>query len=84
MFRVNLTGDTFLTIPFVFVPCRWVTNAAGLAIMSLMGEWLCVRREMSDIPVTSLRNRSSASTSTEMSALKRSDSKSRLLGPNNV
>eukprot|EP00983_Pelagomonas_calceolata_P092373 1157655-Pelagomonas_calceolata.AAC.4 len=68
---------------------RWLTNLAGLAIMSLMGEWLCVRREMSDIPISSLRARGAGS-STQMSTavsggLKRSDSKSRLLGgPNNV
>lgn len=67
----------------------WLTNLAGLAIMSLMGEWLCVRREMSDIPISSLRARGAGS-STQMSTavsggLKRSDSKSRLLGgPNNV
>lgn len=63
--------------------CRWVTNIAGLAIMSLMGEWLCARREMSEIPVTSLRNRGAGST--QMTELKRSDSKSKLLGgANNV
>lgn len=28
----------------------WVANAAALVIVSLLGEWLCLRREMQDIP----------------------------------
>lgn len=31
---------------------RWATNTIGLLIMSLLGEWLCVRREMQDIPLS--------------------------------
>jgi len=34
----------------------WATNSLGLLIMSLLGEWLCVRREMQDIPLASVRN----------------------------
>lgn len=30
----------------------WATNTLGLLIMSLVGEWLCVRREMREIPVS--------------------------------
>ncbi|KAM0859331.1 hypothetical protein ACQ4PT_047258 [Festuca glaucescens] len=29
----------------------WVVNIVGLAIMSLLGEYLCIRRELQDIPV---------------------------------
>ncbi|VAH77301.1 unnamed protein product [Triticum turgidum subsp. durum] len=29
----------------------WVVNIVGLAIMSLLGEYLCIRRELKDIPV---------------------------------
>lgn len=31
--------------------CRWLTNLIGLAITAVMGEWLCLQREMRDIPV---------------------------------
>lgn len=33
----------------------WVVNVTGLALMSLLGEWLCIRREMREIPITRLR-----------------------------
>jgi hypothetical protein len=29
----------------------WVVNIVGLAIMALLGEYLCIRRELQDIPV---------------------------------
>lgn len=29
----------------------WVSNGVGLAAMALLGEWLCIRRELRDIPV---------------------------------
>jgi hypothetical protein len=29
----------------------WGTNVGGLLLMALLGEWLCVRREMADIPL---------------------------------
>jgi len=31
--------------------CRWLTNLIGLAITAVLGEWLCLQREMRDIPV---------------------------------
>lgn len=34
----------------------WVVNITGLALMSLLGEWLCIRRELREIPITRLRS----------------------------
>ncbi|WOK95784.1 hypothetical protein Cni_G04491 [Canna indica] len=34
----------------------WVVNVTGLALMSLLGEWLCIRRELQEIPMTRLRS----------------------------
>lgn len=34
----------------------WVVNGTGLALMSLLGEWLCIRREMREIPMSRLRS----------------------------
>lgn len=31
---------------------RWITNGLSLLTMSLLGEWLCVRRELADIPLS--------------------------------
>lgn len=39
----------------------WATNSLGLAAMALLGEWLCVRREMQEIPLASLRVRNTTS-----------------------
>ncbi|CAN4086786.1 unnamed protein product [Withania somnifera] len=36
----------------------WVVNVTGLAVMALLGEYLCVRRELRDIPITKFRSRS--------------------------
>eukprot|EP01018_Ginkgo_biloba_P022178 Gb_02460 [translate_table: standard] len=33
----------------------WVVNGIGLAAMALLGEWLCIRRELRDIPIRSSR-----------------------------
>ena len=30
---------------------RWVSNFVGLAITAVLGEYLCLRREMQDIPL---------------------------------
>jgi len=30
----------------------WLLNGAGLATMAVLGEWLCLRKEMQDIPMT--------------------------------
>mmetsp|Transcript_14093 Transcript_14093/g.30554 ORF Transcript_14093/g.30554 Transcript_14093/m.30554 type:complete len:200 (+) Transcript_14093:129-728(+) len=38
----------------------WVVNGVGLLILSLLGEWLCVRREMAEIPLNALRARAAA------------------------
>ncbi|KAH7652045.1 Integral membrane protein SYS1-related protein [Dioscorea alata] len=34
----------------------WVVNGTGLALMSLLGQWLCIRREMREIPMSRLRS----------------------------
>ncbi|KAH9615447.1 hypothetical protein KSS87_021362 [Heliosperma pusillum] len=33
----------------------WIVNIAGLAIMALLGEYLCIRRELQDIPINRYR-----------------------------
>ena len=33
----------------------WVVNITGLAIMALLGEYLCIRRELKEIPISWLR-----------------------------
>ncbi|XP_012456825.1 uncharacterized protein LOC105777874 [Gossypium raimondii] len=30
----------------------WVVNVTGFAVMALLGEYLCIRREMREIPIT--------------------------------
>ncbi|CAD6231067.1 unnamed protein product [Miscanthus lutarioriparius] len=35
----------------------WVVNITGLAIMALLGEYLCIRRELKEIPISRLRAR---------------------------
>ena len=34
----------------------WVVNGCGLAVMALLGEYLCIRRELMDIPLSALRS----------------------------
>ncbi|XP_047968142.1 protein SYS1 homolog [Salvia hispanica] len=34
----------------------WVVNLTGLAVMALLGEYLCMRREMREIPISRLRS----------------------------
>lgn len=34
----------------------WGVNITCLALMSLLGEWLCIRRELREIPITRLRS----------------------------
>lgn len=34
----------------------WVVNATGIAVMALLGEYLCVRRELREIPITRYRS----------------------------
>lgn len=34
----------------------WVVNGSGLAVMALLGEYLCIRRELREIPITRLRS----------------------------
>lgn len=34
----------------------WVVNGSSLAIMALLGEWLCIRRESREIPIPRLRS----------------------------
>ncbi|XP_076946278.1 uncharacterized protein LOC143617683 [Bidens hawaiensis] len=34
----------------------WVVNGTGLAIMALLGEYLCIKREVREIPISRLRS----------------------------
>ncbi|KAF6172885.1 hypothetical protein GIB67_035439 [Kingdonia uniflora] len=34
----------------------WVVNGTGLAVMALLGEWLCIRRELREIPISRYRS----------------------------
>jgi len=34
----------------------WVVNGTSLALMALLGEWLCVKRESRDIPLTRIHS----------------------------
>lgn len=34
----------------------WIVNGACVAAMALVGEWLCIRRELQEIPITRLRS----------------------------
>lgn len=38
----------------------WLVNGVSMSLMALVGEWLCVRREMQEIPLSSLRARGQA------------------------
>ena len=31
--------------------CRWAVNILSMTIAALLGEWLCLRRELQDIPI---------------------------------
>lgn len=35
-------------------PYRWICNVGFLAITTVLGEWLCMQKELQDIPMTSL------------------------------
>ncbi|KAK6148873.1 hypothetical protein DH2020_016398 [Rehmannia glutinosa] len=39
----------------------WVVNITGLAVMALLGEYLCMRRELREIPISRFRSRTSES-----------------------
>ncbi|KAM3699837.1 hypothetical protein ACJW31_05G056000 [Castanea mollissima] len=34
----------------------WVLNGTGVAVMALLGEYLCIKRELREIPITRLRS----------------------------
>ncbi|KAI4986089.1 hypothetical protein ZWY2020_018719, partial [Hordeum vulgare] len=40
-----------LHVIHLFICTWWVVNILGLAIMSLLDEYICIRRELKDIPV---------------------------------
>lgn len=40
----------------------WLTNFVGLVVVAVLGEWLCLQREMRDIPVGTGSRRKSGST----------------------
>ncbi len=52
--RVSLTLTHSEPAPLapLFTTARWLVNGVGLIIMSLFGEWLCLRREMQEIPLS--------------------------------
>jgi hypothetical protein len=35
--------------------CRWLVNGTGLAVTAVLGEYLCMQKEMQDIPISSIR-----------------------------
>lgn len=35
--------------------CRWIVTGVNTAATALLGEWLCMQKEMQDIPLSSLR-----------------------------
>ena len=47
----DLLHQRLVSSPAPF-PARWMTQVAGLFVMFLLGEWLCVRRELADIPIS--------------------------------
>ncbi|XP_061338528.1 uncharacterized protein LOC133285337 [Gastrolobium bilobum] len=34
----------------------WIVNVIGIAVMALLGEYLCIRRELREIPITRYRS----------------------------
>ncbi|XP_071711628.1 uncharacterized protein [Rutidosis leptorrhynchoides] len=34
----------------------WIVNGTGLAVMGLLGEYLCIQRELREIPISRLRS----------------------------
>lgn len=34
----------------------WIVNGTGIAVMALLGEYLCIRRELREIPITRYRS----------------------------
>lgn len=36
-------------------PCRWVLHGTNVAVTALLGEWLCMQKELQEIPMASLR-----------------------------
>ncbi|MCL7033561.1 hypothetical protein MKW94_005342 [Papaver nudicaule] len=34
----------------------WIVNGTCLGLMALLGEWLCIKREMREIPISRLRS----------------------------
>lgn len=34
----------------------WIVNCTGIAVMALFGEYLCIRRELQEIPITRYRS----------------------------
>lgn len=48
--------------------CRWVLHGTDVAITALLGEWLCMQKELQEIPMTSLRRERAAAGTTAMAA----------------
>jgi len=50
----------------------WLLNGAGMGVMAALGEWLCLRKEMRDIPIVSgigaQRQRSGAAAALQMAS----------------
>jgi hypothetical protein len=34
----------------------WIVNGTGIALMALLGEYLCIRRELQEIPIPRYRS----------------------------
>jgi len=38
---------------------RWAVNAFGLGLMALLSEWMCIKKELQEIPLSTFRYRNS-------------------------
>jgi hypothetical protein len=82
-------AGTILCVHLIIVTCFsgfpkqlawWALQGANLAVSALLGEWLCMQKEMQDIPISSLR-RNGASTAAKASSSGSGGSSSRSSAP---
>lgn len=38
---------------------RWAVNSFGLGLMALLSEWMCIKKELQEIPLSTFRYRNS-------------------------
>lgn len=56
--------------PLLSFTRRWALHGTNVAVTALLGEWLCMQKEMQDIPLASLRrNRSNAGAAATLGGL---------------